>query len=98
MTRARSDSGTQLLCPSRNAAGTAASICAEPVGWVSPLLSRSTRLPTSTVISTSAGDRAPSAATRSARPAFMKAVFTLIPVRAVNRSSSGWISFGSRVV
>ena len=52
----------------------------------------------STVISTSAGEFAPSAFTRSASPSLMKMEFTLIFVSLVKASSSGWISPGSRVV
>ncbi|MDT4866821.1 hypothetical protein FQZ97_1016980 [compost metagenome] len=52
----------------------------------------------STVISTSAGDLAPSALTRSSRPSLTNTVLTLIPLSLVKASSRGWISLGSRVV
>ncbi len=52
----------------------------------------------STVISTSAGERAPSALTRSSRPSFTNTVLTLMLLCALKAESSGWTSAGSRVV
>jgi hypothetical protein len=52
----------------------------------------------STVIMTSAGEFAPSAFTRSARPSLMKIELTLILVSLAKASSNGWIRPGSRVV
>ncbi|CFN75794.1 Uncharacterised protein [Bordetella pertussis] len=65
---------------------------------MTPPLTRSIRLPMSTVISTSAGDLSPSALTRSSRPSLTKTVLTLMPLSLAKASSRGWISLGSRVV
>lgn len=97
-TRSRSDSAYQSPFAPRRFAGIASSSAFERTGCVSPPSTRSSRLPTSTVISTSTGDCAPSAFTRSSRPSFTNTVLTLTPLCFVNASMSGWISFGSRVV
>src|SRR5690554_7535911 len=63
-----------------------------------PASTKSSKLPMSTVINKSAGERAPSALTRSIRPSLTNTVLTLISVSAVKASSSGMIRPGSRVV
>jgi len=79
-------------------AGTACCSTVDDTGCVNPFSTRLISSPKSTVISTSAGERVPSAATRSARPSRMKMLFTLIPVVLLKASMSGWIKPGSRVV
>ena len=67
-----------------------------PCVW--PPVTRSSRFPASTVISTSAGERSPSARTRSSRPSRTNTVLTLMPESLLKASSNGWIRPGSRVV
>src|SRR3546814_5143199 len=72
----------------RRWAGIAASSTPESTAWVCPASTTSSRLPVSTVISTSACEFAPSADRRSISPSLRNTVLTSMPLRAVNASSS----------